>query len=80
MNPLLNAQVLKERLALIEHYKHANGGHKFAHWPYYFARSAGGHLNRYKFNYGIKAFAAYVVYRDLQNIQHLSKTTWQTTG
>jgi len=72
LNPLLNAQILKERLALIEHYKAANGGHMFHHWPYYFMKNMGTHMNRYKFNYGLKAFAAYVVYRDLQNWQHMS--------
>jgi hypothetical protein len=61
LNPLLNAGILKQRLEMIEHYKLANGGHRYQHWPMYFMEKAGRHLRVYGINYAVKGFAAFLV-------------------
>lgn len=33
---------------------------------------------KYKFNYAVKGFAAYLVYRDLANYQHMKETSFMT--
>jgi hypothetical protein len=33
---------------------------------------------KYKFNYAVKGFAAYVVYRDISNYNHMSQRTFMT--
>lgn len=38
----------------------------------------GRHMMRYKFNYAIKGFAAYLVYRDIAQRRHMKKTTYVT--
>ena len=71
LNPLLNVETLRNRLAVIEHYKLLRGEqHTF--WPHYGLTNVARHLNRYKFNYAVKAFAAYIVYRDYVNYQHMN--------
>ena len=65
LNPLLNTTVLKNRLADIEMYKNLHG-EKYARWPAYFMANTGRHLWKYKFNYAVKGFAAYLVYREIQ--------------
>ena len=65
LNPLLNTTVLKQRLADIEKYKYLHG-EKYARWPAYFMANTGRHLWKYKFNYAVKGFAAYLVYREIQ--------------
>jgi hypothetical protein len=78
LNPLLNAGILKHRLEMIEHYKLANGGHRYQHWPQYFMQKAGKNLRCYGLNYGVKAFAAYLVYNEYQQYKHLNQTTFVT--
>ena len=34
----------------------------------------GQHLYRYKFNYALKGFAAYLLYRDIQNYRYWNDT------
>jgi hypothetical protein len=43
-------------------------------------RNVGCHLNKYKFNYLVKAFFAYQVYRDVQNYQYLHQVKFLTTS
>lgn len=78
LNPLLNSNVLKQRLALIAHYKSANGGHMYQHWVHYALRNMWTHLYRYKVNYAVKGFAGYMVYRDIQNFQHMNSVQFMT--
>ena len=61
LNPLLNTQVLKDRLIAIEHYKWV-GGARYARWPHYFMQNFANHLWKYKFNLAVKGFAAYMMY------------------
>jgi len=77
LNPLLNTEVLKARLEVIEHYRYEHGI-KMAHWPYYAMQRLSGHLMRYKFNYAIKGFAAYLMYRDLARYSHMRSTSFTT--
>ena len=76
LNPLLNTQTLKNRLAVIEHFKTQAGQH--AYWPHYAMTNVARHLLKYKFNYAVKGFAAYVVYRDIANYNHLNQRTFLT--
>ena len=76
LNPLLNSQNLKNRLALIQHYKTVHGDHAF--WPHFFMRRVANHAMKYKFNYAVKGFAAYLVYRDFANYQHMKETSFMT--
>ena len=64
LNPLLNAEVLKERLMMIEHYKNQHGV-QYARWPHYYLSRVGSRLYKYKFSYALKGFAAYLIYRDV---------------
>lgn len=77
LNPLLNTETLKNRLAVIQHYKYLNGV-EHAHWPHFALARLGRHLMKYKFNYAVKGFAAYMVYRDIAAYQHLQKRTFMS--
>jgi len=78
LNPLLNAGILKHRIEMIEHFKLANGGHRYQHWPMYFMQKAGKHMRCYGLNYAVKAFAGYLVYNEIQQYRHLHETTFVT--
>lgn len=69
MNPLLNAELLKQRLTQIEHYKYQHGI-QYARWPHYALSRLGSNLYKYKFSYALKGFAVYLIYRDVQNIRY----------
>lgn len=71
LNPLLNTERLKQRLDAIEYYKYKHG-QVYSRWPHYALGKAGRHLMRYKFNYAVKGFAAYLLYSDYQQYKHLS--------
>lgn len=77
LNPLLNTEVLKARLEVIEHYRYEHGV-KMVHWPHYAMQRLSGHLMRYKFNYAIKGFAAYLMYRDFARYSHMRSTSFTT--
>lgn len=70
LNPSLNHKILKERLADIEHYNYRLGV-KAAHWPHYVMMNASKHLYKFKFNYALKGFAAYMLYSEVQYYRHM---------
>ena len=70
LNPLLNTTILKNRLADIEHYKYIHG-EKYARWPHFLMGNMGRNLWKYKFNYAVKGFAAYLVFREIQQYNNL---------
>ena len=74
LNPLLNTTILKERLTMIEHFKNLHG-EKYAHWPHYWMGRHASQLWKYKFNYAVKGFAAYMVFREVQQYRNLSAKT-----
>ena len=61
LNPLVNTRILKERIAVIDFYKFRYGA-DHTYWVHAAMRRMSGNLNRYKFNYALKAFLAYQVY------------------
>jgi hypothetical protein len=77
LNPLLNTETLKNRLAVIEHYRYVHGV-EYAHWPHFAMSRLARHVFRYKVNYAIKGFAAYLIYRDVAQYRHLKATTFMT--
>ena len=77
LNPLLNTEILKKRLADIEYYNTLHGA-KYANWPYFFMKNAGNYMWRYKYNLAVKGFAAYMVYREVQQYRNLSEKTLMT--
>ena len=77
LNPLLNTTVLKNRLADIEKYKYLHGV-KYARWPHFLMANTSRHLWKYKFNYAVKGFAAYVVLREIQQYQNLKEKSIMT--
>jgi hypothetical protein len=36
-----------------------------AHWPHFAMNRFANHVMRFKYNYAIKGFAAYLIYRDI---------------
>ena len=77
LNPMLNTNILKNRLAAIEYYKTLNGP-MHARWPHFFMRQTANKLWKYKFNLALKGFAAYIVYREVQNHRNLNEKTVMT--
>ena len=72
LNPNASLDILKERLAVTEHYRLRHGV-EFAYWPHYFLRNVGAHLYRYKFNYLAKGLVFYSAYSILREHRHLNK-------
>ena len=64
LNPVINLDTLKNRLWVADHYRLLNGI-EHAYWPHYTIRNVGCHLWKFKFNYAVKAFFAYQVYREV---------------
>ncbi len=78
MNPQQSLETLKNRLWVTEYYRNLHG-EEFAHWPHYFLRNSFKHINKYKFNYAVKAFFLYHVYRDVQTYRYEERTTFMPT-
>ena len=78
LNPAMNLETLKNRLWVAEHYRLLHGV-EHAYWPHYTMRNVGGHLYKYKFNYAVKAFFAYQVYREVQNFRYLNSVSFLKT-
>ena len=73
LNPLLNTDRLRTRLDAIELYRHRHG-ELYARWPHFVMTRMGQHLYRYKFNYAVKGFAAFLVFQEYQEYkQYCSK-------
>jgi hypothetical protein len=79
LNPAVNLEKLKNRLWVAEHYRLLHGV-EHAYWPHYAMRNVGTHLNKYKFNYLVKAFFAYQVYREVNNYQYMQQVKFLTTS
>ena len=77
LNPLLNTNILKQRLIAIEHYKHLNG-ELYARWPHFWMGRTASSLWKYKFNLAVKGFAAYMIYREVSNYNNLFNKTVMT--
>ena len=62
---------------MIEHFKNLHG-EKYAHWPHYWMGRQASQLWKYKFNYAVKGFAAYLVFREVQQYRNLKAKTVMT--
>ena len=78
LNPAVNLETLKNRLWVAEHYRLLHGV-EFAYWPHYAMKNVGTHLWKFKFNYAVKAFFIYQVYREYQNYQYVKNVTFLST-
>jgi hypothetical protein len=78
LNPAMNLETLKNRLWVAEHYRLQHGV-EHAYWPHYTIKNMARHLNKYKLNYGVKAFFAYQVYRDLAHFNHVNSSSFLKT-
>ena len=75
LNPTVNLETLKNRLWVTEHYRLIHGV-EHAYWPHYVLRNVGGHMNKYKLNYIVKAFFIYQAYRANNNYQYLNSVSF----
>lgn len=65
LNPKVNTTKLRNRLWVIDHYRYRYGAqHTF--WLHAAMNKYGTHLWKYKFNYGVKALAAFAVFSSIQ--------------
>lgn len=78
LNPVANLETLKNRLWVTEYYRLLHGV-EHAYWPHYTMKNVGNHLFKYKFNYAVKAFFAYQVYREIQNYRYINSVTFIST-
>ena len=74
LNPHVNSEVLRTRLAVIDHFK-SRYGREHTYWLHTVLRRMGGSLTRYKFNYLLKGFLAYGVYSSYTNYRFMDETT-----
>ena len=68
MNPQVNTEKLRHRLWLIDHYKYRYGA-QHTYWVNAAMRKYGSQLWKYKFNYGLKAAGAVMVWNRYQYYQ-----------
>ena len=61
LNPFVNAETLRNRLWVIDHYRFRYGA-AHTYWVHTFLSKTFKNVNKYKFNYLLKAFLAYNVY------------------
>jgi hypothetical protein len=77
LNPLLNTETLRNRLNVIESYKYMYGV-EHAHYPHYAMQRFSKHFMRYKFNYAVKGFALYLMYRDISQFRKMNNQSYVT--
>ena len=77
LNPLLNTETLRNRLAVIEHYKYLHGVER-AHWPHFAMQRMLRHVMRYKVNLVIKAGALGLLVNDVQHFRVMHRETLPT--
>lgn len=73
LNPQVNTAKLRNRLWVIDHYRYRYGAqHTF--WLHTFMKNQGARLWKYKFNYGVKALAAFMIYNSYQSYNEADGT------
>lgn len=77
LNPSLNAEKLKNRLFVIDHYKYRYGVNH-TYWVHSALAKSANKLNKYKFNYALKAFLAYNVYSKYKNYKFMDDMTFMS--
>ena len=71
----MNAQVLKNRLWVIEHYRYRYGA-DHTYWVHAGLRRLAANVNRYKFNYALKGLIAYQAYSAYQNYSYVDSMSF----
>ena len=77
LNPYVNAETLKNRLWVIDHYRYRYGS-AYTYWVHTLLGNMGRGLNKYKFNYLLKAFLWYQVYSKYQNYKYIDDMTFMS--
>jgi hypothetical protein len=77
LNPFVNAETLKNRLWVIDHYRFRYGA-AHTYWVHTALSRSFANVNRYKFNYLLKAFLAYNVYSKIQTYNQVDEMTFMS--
>jgi hypothetical protein len=78
LNPAVNLETLKNRLWVTEHYRLLHGV-EHAYWPHFVLKNVGNHLWKYKFNYGIKGYFVFNLFRVIQNYRYQQSVVFLKT-
>jgi hypothetical protein len=73
----VNAETLRNRLWVIDHYRFRYGA-AHTYWVHTFLSRALNNVNKYKFNYLLKAFLTYNVYSRYQTYKYVDDMTFMT--
>ena len=77
LNPQVNTTKLRNRLWVIDHYRYRYGAqHTF--WLHAAMNKYGTQLWKYKFNYGAKAFAAFLIYNSYSTYSTANEVNFLT--
>lgn len=77
LNPFVNAETLRNRLWVIDHYRFRYGA-AHTYWLHSFLSRSLNKVNKYKFNYLLKAFLAYNVYARYQTYKYVDDMTFMS--
>ena len=77
LNPFVNAETLRNRLWVIDHYRFRYGA-QHTYWMHSLLGKAGNKLFKYKFNYALKGLLAYQVYAHYQTLKRMDEITYLT--
>jgi hypothetical protein len=77
LNPFVNAETLRNRLWVIDHYRFRYGA-AHTYWVHTFLSKTFTRVNRYKFNYLLKAFLAYNIYSRYQTYKYVDDMTFMS--
>jgi hypothetical protein len=77
LNPFVNAETLRNRLWVIDHYRFRYGA-AHTYWLHTFLSRTLKNVNKYKFNYLLKAYLAYNVYSRYQNYKYVDDMTFMS--
>ena len=75
----MNTEKLRNRLALIDHYKYRYGA-QHTYWVHYALRNVARNCWTYKFNYLAKGALAYLTYRQIAAYNHAETESFLTEG
>ena len=79
LNPALNANLVRNRLQIIEAFKYRHGA-EYTYWVNTTMRRVYNQVWKYKFNYLLKGFIAFMAIREYQNYSYVNSMTVLTQG
>jgi hypothetical protein len=77
LNPNVNANILKNRLWVIDHYRYRWGA-DHTYWVHTALKRMAVNANRYKFNYAAKGFLLYQGYTAYQNYRYVDQMSFMS--